>query len=417
MVTSITKIFLFFLAIKTLVESYLDKRNKLHINAHKNKVPEIFQEKISLEDHQKAATYSVAKIKAKSIFDFFDLVILLGWTLGGGLNALDMYVRGFYYSELITGMIVLISFGLISMLIGLPQSLYSTFILEEKFGFNKTTPKTFVMDMLKGLVLGILLGAPIIYGLLWIMNYFGSYWWAYAWAFLTTVQLVLLWAYPKFLAPIFNKFSPLEEGEVKNKILKLLDRTGFESNGLFVMDASKRSAHGNAYFTGFGKNKRIVFFDTLINSLAPSETEAVMAHELGHFKKKHILKGLVKGLAMSLIGFYILGLLNKSPAFFQGHGVDLTSNYMLLLLFSMVSGIYTFLLTPFNAWMSRKHEFEADTFAHENASSADLISALVKMYKDNASTLTPDPAYSSFYHSHPSALIRVQYLQSLMKKE
>jgi STE24 endopeptidase len=240
-----------------------------------------------------------------------------------------------------------------------------------------------------------------------------SLWWLWAWGILTAFQLIMLWAYPVLIAPLFNKFSPMEEGDVKNKVLALLDRTGFTSNGLFVMNASLRSSHGNAYFTGFGKNKRIVFFDTLIKTLDADEVESVLAHELGHYKRKHVLKGLIKAILFSLVGFFVLGKVYTWLPFYQGHGVNLPSNYMALLLFSMVSGIYTFFLTPLNASVSRKYEFEADQFASEHASAPKLITALVKLYKDNASTLTPDPTYSAYYYSHPPALERVKFLEKL----
>lgn len=414
--STVTQAFLFFLITKYMVETFLDQKNARHIAKHSNNVPEMFSSKITLEDHQKAAKYSLAKIKTSRFFHIVEIIILLIWTLGGGLNYLNEVVIGLGYSQLVTGVIFFAIFTLVSSILSLPQSLYSTFVLEEKFGFNKTTPKIFVVDMIKGAVLGSVIGLPILYGILWIMGALGTYWWVYAWAFLTTIQFVLMWAYPTFIAPLFNKFSPLAEGEVKNKVLELLKRTGFKSNGLFVMDASKRSGHGNAYFTGFGDNKRIVFFDTLIETLEAEEVEAVLAHELGHFKRKHIIQMLVKGVIFSFIGFAVLGYLLTSEAFFTGHGVQTPSTYMALMLFSMIAGVYTFFLTPINAWNSRKHEFEADTYAAENSNADKLISALVKMYKDNASTLTPDPQYSAFYHSHPPALIRVKFLESLKNK-
>jgi STE24 endopeptidase len=413
----VAQAFLFFLFCRYAVQAYLDMRNKTHIQRNRKAVPEMFSDAIGLEDHQKAADYSVAKIKEGEFFNIIDLGILLAWTFGGGLNYLDTIVRGFGFDQIWTGVSFFLIFGAISTLIGLPQSIYHTFVLEEKYGFNKTTAKTFIVDMIKGLVIGGIIGIPLLYGLLWIMEALGENWWLYAWAFLTAFQLILLWAYPTFIAPIFNKFTELEEGEVKNKIIQLLERTGFTSKGLFVMDASRRSAHGNAYFTGFGKNKRIVFFDTLIKTLEADEVEAVLAHELGHFKKKHVMKMLIKSMIFSLIGLGVLGALMKWNAFYEGHGADQASTYMALLLFSLVSGVYTFFLTPINSWTSRKHEFEADTFASENSDANKLISALVKMYKDNASTLTPDPMYSNFYHSHPPALIRVEFLQSLINKK
>ena len=410
----ITQLFLFFVFIRYIIGHYLDTRNKRFILKNRAQVPEKFKDQITLEDHQKAADYSVAKINTSNYFNFFNTLILLGWTYFGGLNVLDKYIRSLSYGPYTQGLALLGAFALISMILGLPESLYSTFVLEEKYGFNKTTPKTFITDMIKGIIITVILGAPLILGILWIMEELSTYWWIYAWTFLTLFQIILMWAYPTFIAPLFNKFAPLEEGDVKNKVLDLLERTDFKSKGLFVMDASRRSSHGNAYFTGFGKNKRIVFFDNLIKTLEPEEVEAVLAHELGHFKKKHVLKGLAKSLVFSLIGFGVLGYVYNLKAFYLGHGVENPSDYMALLLFSLVSGAYTFLLTPLSAITSRKHEFEADEFASKNAKASKLISALVKLYKDNASTLTPDPLYSAFYHSHPPALIRVQYLEGLI---
>lgn len=410
-----TKLFLVALFVKSLIESLLDKRNMDHILKNRNAVPVKFQDQITLADHQKAADYSVEKIKVAQIFHFIDLIVFLLLTLAGGLELINHMAMQVNASPIMTGLIFFAIFGLIQMVLSLPQTLYTTFVIEEKYGFNKTTWKTFVSDMAKGLVLSVVLGAPIIYSILWIMERLGSAWWVYAFVFLTAVQLLIVFIYPTFIAPIFNKFSPLEEGEVKNKIIDLLTRCGFKSSGLFVMDASKRSGHGNAYFTGFGKNKRIVFFDTLLSSLDAEEVEAVLAHELGHMKRKHVLKGMIKGIFFSFVGFAILGYLRNNTAFFNGHGVQTITDYMALTLFSMVAGVYTFLLTPISSYTSRKHEYEADQFASENAKASKLISALVKMYKDNASSLTPDPLFSKFYFSHPPALERVTYLEELQK--
>ena len=410
----ITKLFLSFLVIKSLLESYLDHKNKSHIIANRNQVPKKFEEKISLEEHQKAADYSVAKIKSGQFFHIISFIVLLGWTVFGGLQSLDNLTKTFGLTSSIWKAIAFFGlFGVVSTIISLPQSLYTTFVLEERFGFNKTTPKLFIIDMIKGLVLGAVIGFPLIAAIIAIMERLGEFWWAYAWAFLTLFQFLLLWAYPRFIAPLFNKFSPMEEGAVKEKVLGLLNRTGFTSNGLFVMNASIRSSHGNAYFTGFGKNKRIVFFDTLIKTLEPGEVEAVLAHELGHFKKRHVVKMLIRGIIMSFLGFLILGkLLNYEP-FFVGHGITEPNLHLSLILFAMVSGVYTFFTTPISSWISRKYEFEADEFASQHSDANELISALVKLYKDNASTLTPDPTYSAWYHSHPPALIRVEHLEGL----
>lgn len=411
----ITKIFLVFLVAKGLIESWLERKNKNYIIQNRNEVPERFQSAISLEEHQKAADYSVAKIKLGQFFSIFDFALLLFWTIGGGLAMLDRLVTTFQLSPIWEGVTYLALFGAINTLLSLPQSIYSTFVVEERFGFNKMTPVLFVKDMIKGLLLGSILGLPLFAGLLWVMQSLGANWWAYGWALLTGFQFLLLWAYPRFIAPLFNKFSPMDEGEHKNKVEALLARTGFTSNGLFVMDASIRSSHGNAYFTGFGKTKRIVFFDTLIKTLTPGEVEAVLAHELGHFKKKHVVKQLIKAVVFSFIAFFILGKLMTWPVFFAGHGVPVLKTHLALIVFALVSGVYTFWTTPLGAMVSRKYEFEADAFAAQFANPNELISALVKLYKENSSTLTPDPTYSAYYHSHPPALIRVKHLEELAK--
>jgi STE24 endopeptidase len=408
-----TKAFIFFIVLKGLIEAWLESRNKNFILQNRAAVPDKFKEVVSLEEHQKAADYSVTKINTSQVFHWVGLAILLVWTLGGGLNFIERWATSYNQGPIIHGLIFFCAFMFISLLLSLPQTLYSTFVVEEKFGFNKMTPKLFIIDMFKGLLLGGVIGLPLLAALLYIMDKLGNLWWFYAWGLLTAFQIILLSAYPRFIAPLFNKFNPLEEGEVKEKVLGLLESTGFKSQGLFVMNASIRSSHGNAYFTGFGKNKRIVFFDTLIKSLTAGEVQAVLAHELGHFKRKHVLKQLVRGTIFSLIGFFILGKLLLWPAFFQGHGVDQVTIHSALLLFSMVSGFYTFWITPLTSMVSRKYEYEADTFAAEHAKATDLITALVKLYKENASTLTPDPIYSAYYHSHPPALARVKHLEGL----
>jgi len=408
-----TKLFLSALFIKSMVESYLDKRNLDHIIANRNSVPEKFSSQISLADHQKAADYSAEKIKVNQIFHFFDLIIFIAWTIGGGLELLNRFCISLGAGEIQTGLIFFAGLGVISSLLALPHSLYFTFVIEEKYGFNKTTWKIFLSDLFKGALLAVILGGPIAFGVLWIMAKLGNNWWVYAFLMLTSTQLLLVFIYPTFIAPLFNKFTPLEDGELKNKIVHLMEKCGFHASGLFVMDASKRSGHGNAYFTGFGKTKRVVFFDTLLNSLDAEEVESVLAHELGHMKKKHILKLMIKSIALSFLGFAILGYLKNQIPFYIGHGVQTPNNYIALTLISMVAPIYTFFLTPLSAFFSRRYEYEADQFAAENASAAKLITALVKMYKDNASTLTPDPLYSKFYYSHPPALERVSHLEKL----
>ena len=408
-----TKLFLIALFIKSMVESYLDKRNLSHITANRNVVPLKFKDQISLADHQKAADYSAEKIKVKQIFHFFDLIIFIAWTVGGGLELLNRFCISLGAGHIQTGLLFFAGLGIISSLLALPHSIYFTFVLEEKYGFNKTTWKIFLTDMIKGALLAVIIGGPIAAAVLWIMEKLDSNWWFYAFLMLTLTQLLLVFIYPTFIAPLFNKFTPLEEGELKNKIIHLMEKCGFHASGLFVMDASRRSGHGNAYFTGFGKNKRVVFFDTLLQSLDADEVESVLAHELGHMKKKHILKLMIKSIVMSFIGFAILGYLKNQLAFYTGHGIQTPNNYTALTLFSMVAPVYTFLLTPLSAYFSRRYEYEADEFAAKHASATKLISALVKMYKDNASTLTPDPLYSKFYYSHPPALERVSYLEKM----
>ena len=405
-----TYLFLVFLFASTLVQLYLSLRQKQHVAAHRAAVPTAFADKVTLAEHQKAADYTLAKGGFGRIEVVLGLVILLGWTLAGGLAWLDSVWRSLGWSDLYTGTAVIVSLLLISSVLDLPASLYRSFVLEQRFGFNKMTPLTFASDLLKSTALSLVIGVPFVMLILWLMGFAGAYWWLYAWAALTAFSLLMTWAYPKFIAPLFNKFNPLEEGEVATRIDALLTRAGFNSNGVFVMDGSRRSAHGNAYFTGFGKNKRIVFFDTLLKHLTPAQVEAVLAHELGHFKRKHIVKGMVLSMSMTLAGFAVLAWLMQQAWFYAAFGGQ-DSTYMALLLFLLVSPAFTFFIGPLMAWWSRKHEFEADAFAAEQSSSAELIAALVGLYKENASTLTPDPWYSAFYDSHPPAAIRIAHLQ------
>ncbi len=409
-----TWIFLAALFLSTLVQFWLSIRQAKHVAKYRDAVPAEFADKITLEEHQKAADYTLTKGAFGRVETFISLFILLFWLYGGGLNWLDNYVRSLGLSAIYTGVAVILGFAFISGILGIPASLYRTFVIEEKFGFNKMTLKTFFVDMLKGTVLGLVLGTPLLALILWLMGTAGDLWWIYAWAALSVFSLFMMWTYPKFIAPIFNKFKPLEEGETLQRIQSLLTRSGFNSNGVFVMDGSKRSSHGNAYFTGFGKNKRIVFFDTLLESLSPQQIEAVLAHELGHFKHKHVLKGLIVSLTTTFIGFAVLAWLMKQDWFYAGLGVEHPSTYMALLLFMLASPAFTFLLGPIMSWWSRKHEFEADAFAAKQSSAKELISSLVSLYRENASTLTPDPLYSAFYDSHPPASIRIAHLKQQM---
>ncbi|HEY9053011.1 MAG TPA: M48 family metallopeptidase, partial [Gammaproteobacteria bacterium] len=394
-------LFLAFFALSLLIKFWLAHRHISHIQQHRNAVPEAFSEKISIEDHQKAADYTTAKVRFGRWPLIYDALLLLAWTFGGGLELLDQNWRQLEMDPVYTGIAVILSLMLIASLLELPFSIYSTFVIEERFGFNRTTAKTFIIDIFKGMLLALLLGMPLIWVVLWLMEKSGEFWWLYAWVVWTGFSLFIAWAYPTWIAPIFNKFTPLEEGETLNRINSLLQRCGFNSKGIFVIDGSKRSSHGNAYFAGFGKNKRIVFFDTLLNSLDNDELEAVLAHELGHFKRKHILKGMLLTITTTLLGLWVLAWIMQNDWFYKALGVSTPSTYMALILFSLVVPIFTFLLHPLMSMFSRKNEFEADAFAAEQADANNLIKALVNLYKENASTLTPDPLYSAFYDSHP----------------
>lgn len=407
-----TLFFLFMLALSSLARLWLSFRQVRHIQQHRARVPEAFADKISLADHQKAADYTTAKVRFGRWPLVYEIALLLIWTLGGGLEWLDQLVSAQGYSPIITGIVVILGYTLLSTLLDLPFSIYSTFVIEQRFGFNRTTAKTFVVDMLKGAALGLVIGIPLIYIILTLMAEAGDAWWIYTWLVLTGFSVLMMWAYPTWIAPIFNKFEPLEDGDTLRRITQLLDRCGFNSNGVFVIDGSKRSSHGNAYFSGFGKNKRIVFFDTLLKMLDDDQLEAVLAHELGHFKKKHIVQGMLISFSTTFIGLAVLAWLMKTDWFFAGLGVSTTSAYMALLLFTLVTPVFTFLLGPVMSMFSRKNEFEADAFAAEQTNAQHLIQALVGLYRENASTLTPDPLYSAFYDSHPPAPVRIAHLNA-----
>ncbi len=410
-----TLFFLAMLAVSTVMRLYLSQRQIIHIAKNRAQVPADFAENITLEDHQKAADYTTAKVKFGRLPLFYEVFLLLIWTLGGGLDWLDNNIITLGLNPILTGIAVILVFTFISSLLDLPFSLYNTFVLEEKFGFNRTTLKTFITDMLKGSLLGLLLGVPLLYVILWLMEQSGDQWWVYTWLVISGFSLFMMWVYPTWIAPIFNKFEPLEEGETLNRITSLLTRCGFNSKGIFVIDGSKRSSHGNAYFSGFGRNKRIVFFDTLLKMLSDDELEAVLAHELGHFKKKHIIKGMAISFATTLLALAILAWLMKVDWFYTALGIseraDGYPSYLALLLFMLVLPAFTFVFQPLFSIFSRKNEFEADAFAAQQTDAKYLIQALVGLYRENASTLTPDPLYSSFYDSHPPAPVRIEHLK------
>ena len=409
---SFTILFLAMLALSLLIRLWLSQRQISHIRAHRASVPDAFAGKISLDEHQKAADYTITKTRFGRLPMFYDAVLLLLWTLAGGLEWLNQTVLAYDLSPIMTGIAVMLAFMLISSLLELPFSIYSTFVIEERFGFNRTTIRTFIIDIIKGGAVALMLGVPLLWTILWLMEKAGEPWWIYAWIVWTSFSLFIMWVYPTLIAPIFNKFEPLEEGDTLDRIKQLLHRCGFSSNGIFVIDGSRRSSHGNAYFSGFGRNKRIVFFDTLLKMLNDDQLEAVLAHELGHFKKKHIVKGMLISIATSFVALAVLAWIMQKDWFYTALGVSTPSAYMALLLFALVLPVFTFILHPVMSLFSRKNEFEADAFAAQQTRAEHLIHALVGLYKENASTLTPDPLYSAFYDSHPPAPVRIAHLNA-----
>jgi STE24 endopeptidase len=409
-------IFLAALVLMAALRLWLGARQIAHIRAHRATVPEQFADRVSLAAHQKAADYCVAQIRFGRLALVVEIVLLLAFTLGGGLQALHAlwspYLDGLWY-----GVALIFSVTAISGVVDLPLSLYSRFVLEQRFGFNRMTLRLFMLDFAKQLLLGLIIGTPVLLAVLCLMARMGDAWWLYVWLFWCGFNLLILFVYPTWIAPLFNTFTPLEDEAMKTRIEALLARCGFSSSGLFVMDGSKRSAHGNAYFTGFGRSKRIVFFDTLLNRLEAREVEAVLAHELGHFAHRHIVKRIVLIFGMTLFLLYVLGQLMNADWFYAGLGVTAESarnTAMALILFFQTIPVFAFLTTPLASLLSRRHEFEADRYAATHASAADLVKALVKLYEDNAATLTPDPLHSLFYDSHPPAAQRVTHLLSAL---
>ena len=410
-----TVIFLFALLLSYGIQFWLAGRQKAHVAAHRDQVPQAFKDRIPLSAHQKAADYTIEKSKLGDIDSGVGMLFLLLMTLGGGISLVFDFWSTFNLSPMLADLIAVASLFLLMTIIEMPFSLYQTFVIEDKYGFNKNTLPQFAKDQLlsMGLTLGI--GMPILALILWVMQSIGGLWWLYAWAIVLSFSLLMSWLFPTVIAPLFNKFTPMAEGSLKNRIQQLLERCGFNSQGIFIMDGSRRSGHGNAYFTGLGNNKRIVFFDTLVNSLDEEELEAVLAHELGHFKCKHVIKMLAASSVMTLISFAILGWLITQSWFFDGLGVSTHSNAAALLLFMLVSPVFTTFLHPISAYFQRKFEFEADEFATRHAQGRKMISGLVKLYEENASTLTPDPLYSAFHYSHPPAAIRIAHIEEKMQ--
>ena len=436
-----TLVFSSALVLVLLTKFYLASRQIRHVARHRDQVPAAFAATISLASHQKAADYTITKARFGLLELAFGTAVLIGWTLLGGIDLLNQMLMNSglaAYGSLVPQLALLAAFGLISGLLDLPFTLYSTFRIEERFGFNKMTFRLWLGDLLKSLVVGLVIGLPIVALILWIMGSTGAWWWLWAWGVWMGFNLLVLVLYPTVIAPLFNKFQPLEDESLKARVTALMQRCGFAAKGLFVMDGSKRSAHANAYFTGFGASKRVVFFDTLLKQLSPAEVDAVLAHELGHFKHKHIIKRIAAMFAMSLAGFALLGWLSTQVWFYTGLGVrpniaptlsaiasslppggalapwggpaalmPVPNDALALLLFLLVVPLFSFFISPLFAQLSRKHEFEADAYAIAQTDGRDLQSALLKLYQDNASTLTPDPVYVKFYYSHPPASERL----------
>jgi STE24 endopeptidase len=398
-----------------VLKLWLNARQVRHVAKHRGEVPPAFVSQISLSDHQKAADYTLAKAKVAQLDFLIDAFVLVGWTLLGGLSALNATVLSYMEPGLWQQVVLVLAFTLVGGLIDLPLSLYQTFVLEQKFGFNKMTWTLWLSDSLKGLLLGLVLGVPLIAMVLWLMQAGGAYWWLWTWCTLVFWQLLLMAIAPNFIMPLFNQFTPLEDDALKVRVNALMQRAGFTAKGFFVMDGSKRSAHSNAFFTGFGASKRVVFFDTLLKQLTPAEMEAVLAHELGHFKHRHIFKMMATSFVMTLLGLALLGFASQQIWFYTGLGVMPNllggNEAVALLLFMLVVPVFTFLLAPLSSWRSRVQEYEADAYAVSQTPASDLSTALLKLYQDNASTLTPDPLYVQFYYSHPPASLRLARMQ------
>jgi len=393
------------------VELWLAQRQAAAVARHRGVVPEAFSASISTGEHAKAADYTLAKLRLGRISSAVDAALVLALTVGGGLAAIDALWRRSHLAEPWLGLAVIASAVLVIRVVSLPLSLWRTFGLEARFGFNRTTVRLYLADLGKSLALAVVFGGPLLLATLALMERAGRWWWLAAWCLWFAVMFVIAWAWPAFIAPLFNRFSPLADQALKLRIEALLARCGFASRGVFVVDSSRRSSHGNAYFTGIGRHKRIVFFDTLLGTLGHGEVEAVLAHELGHFRLKHVRKRLLVSVAGALAALALLGWLTGQPGFYHALGVPTPSSHAALLLFMLAVPAFAFFITPLGSLWSRRHEFAADEFASHHASAAELATALVKLHRDNASTLTPDPLYVAFYYSHPPPLVRITRLR------
>ena len=418
-------VFSFFLLAGLITRYVLASRQVRHVALHRTAVPAAFAGTISLDSHQRAADYTQAKLRLGLLEAALSAAVLLGWTLLGGLDWLNGVLMAAFGPghPMLQPLALLVAFSVISGVIDLPLSLYQTFVVEQHFGFNKMTLRLWLADLLKSTLVGLLMGVPLAAGVLWLMQATGPLWWLWTWGAWMAFSLLMMVVYPTVIAPMFNTFEPLADESLRARVSDLMARCGFAAKGLFVMDGSRRSAHANAYFTGFGAAKRVVFFDTLLKQLTPAEVEAVLAHELGHFKRRHIVKRIAALMGFSLIGLALLGWLMGQPWFYAGLGVTpnlpasmggtVPNHALALLLFMLVVPVFTFFLSPLSAWLSRQHEFEADAYAASQASADDLANALIKLYQDNASTLTPDPLYVRFYYSHPPASERIARMLAL----
>jgi STE24 endopeptidase len=417
--SSFTALFVVALLASLGVRLWLSARQVSHVRAHREATPSAFADRVDAASHRKAADYTIAKQRLGMLEASTDAVVLAALTVGGGLASLVAATQTLAIPPILRDLLLLVGVAFVSGLASLPFSWWRTFHIEERFGFNRTTVAVWTSDLMKGIAVGVALGAPLALLVLWLMRGAGAWWWLYAWLAWMAFQLLVLVLYPTVIAPLFNKFSPLPAGDARERIERLLARCGFRASGLYVMDGSKRSGHGNAYFTGFGRAKRVVFFDTLLTRLAPDEIEAVLAHELGHFRLRHVLKRIIWSAVLSLGLLALLAWLARAAWFYTGLGIAdahvadaMQRPGVALALFMLALPVFTFALAPLMAAYSRRHEFEADRFAAEQASAGALVTALIKLYEDNAATLTPDPLHSAFYDSHPPAAVRVARLQS-----
>ena len=408
-----TALFVLALVAHVLVESWLSRRQVASVLRHRTTVPRAFESAVSPEEHTKAADYSAARQRLGNLETIYDAVVVLALTLGGGIAALGTFSGEIAGEGVAAGTLHILSVLAVLSLAGLPFSVYRTFVLEQRFGFNRTRPATFVADLLKGWLLALVLGGAIALAVLWIMGTAGPWWWVVGWLAWLGFALLATWAWPRLIAPLFNRFTPLEDAALRARIDALLARCDFHAKAIYVMDGSRRSAHGNAYFTGLGREKRIVFFDTLLSSLGPVQVESVLAHELAHFRLRHIPQRLAAGAVMSFAGFALLGWLSSQDSFYTALGVPSPGDSAALLLFLLVTPAFTWVVSPVFAAWSRRHEYEADAFAARYSDAGALSEALVTLYKDNATTLTPDPLYSAFHDSHPPPAARIERLRAL----